>query len=377
MHSEPRNSRELPRLHVLDAFRALAISAVLVCHYLASWGPPEYAGNLYGFKNSYSPWLGWGALGVQFFFIISGFVIFMTLERCGSLIEFWLRRFARLYPAYIVAMALTFCVSNSIGPNEFASTPADFLVGLTLATPFVAGARFVDQVYWSLVIELQFYIVIGLIYVAAIKRFSAAWALYVGAVLACWLVGKSYGLHVLVSLANRAFLLPYLAHFTLGIAFYFRYSGRERSWRALALVALLTYVIVAGRAPSAWHAAHALMVLLFVLFLWGKLGWLAIQPLRFLGEISYSLYLIHANVGITLIGLFTRRLQAPDLIAVLAAALVCVGLAYALTRAVEKPAKRAVLRWAWPRILVAQRQFPRLAFGARVPAAAAQRHAEG
>jgi peptidoglycan/LPS O-acetylase OafA/YrhL len=362
VQSDPGNARQLPRLHVLDAFRALAISAVLICHYFASWGPPEFRYNLYGFRYSYPTWLGWGALGVEFFFVISGFVIFMTLEKCDSLVEFWLRRFARLYPAYVVATVLTFCVANTMGPREFASTPADFLIGLTLATPFIPGAKFVDQVYWSLVVELQFYAAVGLVFAMTGKRFTMAWVMFVGASLACWLVGRSFGLHVLVALANRVFVLPYLAHFTLGIAFYFLYSGRVRGWRTLALVALFTYAVVAGRAPPAWHVAHALMVGLFALFLCGKLEWLAIRPLQSLGEISYSLYLIHAYIGIVIIALFTRQLGAPDFVAVIATALICVGVAYIMTIAVETPAKRAVLQWARPGLDRISKQFPRLAF---------------
>jgi peptidoglycan/LPS O-acetylase OafA/YrhL len=365
VQSEPDSISQLPRLHVLDAFRALAILAVVICHYFATWGPPEYRYNLYGYRHSYPTWLGWGALGVEFFFIISGFVIFMTLERCESLIDFWLRRLVRLYPAYLVALALTFCVANTFGPREFASTPRDFLIGLSLATPFVPGARFVDQVYWSLVVELQFYFVIGLLYVSARKRFTAAWVLYVGVSLGCWLGGRVLGVHALVSLANRVLLVPFLAQFTLGIAFYFLYNGRVRGWRALAALALLAYLVVAIRAPVGWHAAHAMMVGLFALFLWNKLSWLAMRPLSWLGEISYSLYLIHAYVGIILIALFTRRLGAPDIFAAAAAMLLCVGLAYAMTKAVERPAKRAVLAWARPRLGFVRTRFPRLAFTPR------------
>jgi peptidoglycan/LPS O-acetylase OafA/YrhL len=366
VQSEQGTAGQLPRLHVLDAFRALAISAVVVCHYLATWAPPGYRYNLYGFRHTYPSWLGWGALGVQFFFIISGFVIFMTLERCNHLFEFWFRRFARLYPAYITAMLVTFVVANEFGPREFSSTRADFIIGLAFLAPFISGTRFIDQVYWSLVVELQFYFLIGLIYVVARGRFVAAWVIFVSAGLACWIAGTGGALHVFKSLADRAFLLPYLPQFTLGIAFYHLYCKREASWRALAVTAVLTYVIVAGNAPPAWHAAHVVMVTLFLLFLWGRLGWLAIPPLTYLGEISYSLYLIHAYVGITLISLFTRHMGAPDLLAAFGAALVCGGLAYGLTKGVEIPAKRALLDWARSHVSVAAR-FPSLAFTPAVP----------
>src|ERR1700733_8298890 len=100
--------RPVHRLKVLDAFRALAILAVLLHHYLVRWAPPYYETNLYGYQHVYSHWFNFGYLGVRFFFMISGFVIFMTLEHCKHAFEFWFRRVARLYPAYILCTIMTF-----------------------------------------------------------------------------------------------------------------------------------------------------------------------------------------------------------------------------------------------------------------------------
>ena len=93
--------REARRLHSLDALRGLAALGVVAYHYLDQ---PAY----------------YGLLGVELFFIISGFVILMTLERVPSLLQFAIGRAARLYPAYwfSVAVAGVFLLGNASGERS-------------------------------------------------------------------------------------------------------------------------------------------------------------------------------------------------------------------------------------------------------------------
>jgi peptidoglycan/LPS O-acetylase OafA/YrhL len=227
------------RLLVLDAFRAIAILAVMVHHYLSRFAPPDHIPSLYGYRHSYPQWLDFGTMGVQFFFIISGFVIFMTLQRCRHLFEFWTRRIVRLYPAYVVAMLLTFCVVNTIGPLELHRSPADFLVGLTFLTPYVPGVKYVDGSYWSLVTEMQFYFVIGILYTLFRRQFVLVWTAYActGAVL--WWLGASDVSHPLRTLARHVFLTESVPYFTAGIIFYQLYSGVKQAWWPLAIGAIV------------------------------------------------------------------------------------------------------------------------------------------
>ena len=70
------------RLRVLEAFRGIAILAVLACHYFSTWQRPV---NLYLYDHDHRALAPLGGLGVEFFFMISGFVILLTLERCEHL----------------------------------------------------------------------------------------------------------------------------------------------------------------------------------------------------------------------------------------------------------------------------------------------------
>src|SRR2546421_11411619 len=106
-----------PRIATLDAFRALAIIPVVLYHFLARWTPPVSTDNVYLYGESHAVWFSLGGYGVEFFFIISGAVIFMTLHRCRTVFEFWYRRFARLYPALIVSMAITLAITSVIGQD--------------------------------------------------------------------------------------------------------------------------------------------------------------------------------------------------------------------------------------------------------------------
>jgi peptidoglycan/LPS O-acetylase OafA/YrhL len=372
---------ESPRLRVLDAFRALAILAVMLHHYLSRYAPPDQSPSLYGYRHSYPHWLDLGTLGVQFFFIISGFVIFMTLQRCRHLFEFWIRRLARLYPAYVVATLVTFCIVNLIGPVELHSRPTDIAAGLAFLTPYFAGTRFVDGSYWSLVVEMQFYFVIGILYTHFRSRFELVWALYGFAAAAAWSLGASEGLHLLRTLSRHLLLAESVPYFTAGIVFYKLYSGERRGWWLLALSAVAAYVAVEPEFANppdlaAWRPVVTLaMLVLFTLFVLRRLEWLAVRPLVFLGGISYSFYLLHQFIGVSLIPIFTRRLHLPDLAACTAAALFTGTLSFALTRLVEIPSKAAVLGWARRRILpLLPLQFPGFSFR---PAARTPHHLPG
>jgi peptidoglycan/LPS O-acetylase OafA/YrhL len=97
---------ETDRLFALDGLRAVAVLLVVFHHYFYTL-PQFYP---YGGTFTKVPFFQYGYLGVYLFFIISGFVIALTLQSCERPRDFALKRFARIWPALVVCSTLTFVV---------------------------------------------------------------------------------------------------------------------------------------------------------------------------------------------------------------------------------------------------------------------------
>lgn len=145
------------RLVEIDALRGVAALAVVLFHYTTRFTDL--------FKPGTLPAISFpgGHYGVNLFFIISGFVIFMTLDKTQRPLDFVVSRFSRLFPAYWAAIFLTFFICHWLGlPGK--------LVGAETALANIAmlhglfGVAHVDGVYWTLEVELLFYCGMLLLY---------------------------------------------------------------------------------------------------------------------------------------------------------------------------------------------------------------------
>jgi peptidoglycan/LPS O-acetylase OafA/YrhL len=324
-----------PRLLELDALRGVAALAVLVFHYTVRYD------NLYNHRDPVPDFV-WGEYGVQLFFMISGFVIFMTLQRTRSSLDFLVSRASRLYPVYWAAVLLTFAVTGVFGLPGLENRPWEALVNLTMLQRLF-GVSHVDDVYWTLTVELAFYVLMWLVFVTGQLRRIERWgALWLGLMLVYGLLGRLLGVSLPGPVANFL-LLEHGNLFFAGILFYRCYQGSAtRSTVPLLLLCLALQPLVATPESG---LVIAVFFGVFWLFLRGWLGFLAVRPLVFLGAISYSLYVLHQNIGYVVM----RELYAyePGLSAgvVLGAALlVSLLLASLFTFAIERPALRALRR---------------------------------
>lgn len=137
------------RLYELDALRGIAALAVCLFHF---------------------DFLKCGVTGVDLFFMISGFVLFMSVTNAKSLKEFWIARAARLYPVYWLALLIASLVCTACILTLFPIKLSFVISNLLMLQPLFKANYFVG-VSWTLYIEMLFYVFIsGLWYIKQLKN---------------------------------------------------------------------------------------------------------------------------------------------------------------------------------------------------------------
>jgi peptidoglycan/LPS O-acetylase OafA/YrhL len=347
------------RIRYLDSLRGVAILWVMLFHIYVVWPEP--------FANRFSDtaWLSYGWLGVELFFMISGYVILMTLEKCTSLGEFLFRRWLRLFPAMLVCSLFIYLTAPFIVLRPAGAPVArDLLPGLTLVDPdwlqWLLGGhqRLLEGSFWTLFVEVKFYVIAGVAY-------------YVGGTrLMVLSVAGLFGLAHLVELLplhlRGAARLQSLAQdmggtffgwFAAGAMYYVYERSRSRTHFLVA-----TLLSVSAAALQQGRGQH--QVWFFALWVSVIFGLSIASPhvrrmmcnrfLLWVGFISYPLYLLHENFVVgSLLWLERQSTGIPDVLQPLGPAAIVMGLAWFVARHIE-PAIREWLR----RAAVASRTAP-------------------
>jgi len=339
MNLDANPIKESRRIEVLDPLRGLAALSVVWFHFSA-------AGNFVDDKIlsqwlKYSGQYGWA--GVEFFFVISGFVLPYALSKGGYRLRnfgtFLCKRLVRLEPPYLASIAIVLAISFLVPLLPGSSAPPYELDLPRLFSHLAYLSSFLDYewynvVYWTLAIELQFYLCIALLFPLLVHGRFFIRAITVGSLLAISLLS-----------AQENILLKYLPLFVLGICTFQLYANllTYRIWLLFSAVATIFSFMTMG--PTATVAG---LIAAFVIAhwkginsgaagmgrLWVFLGWM--------GTLSYSLYLIHIPVGATVISMGSRFFSGPlgHLFTLVAALFVSMVAAWLLHRIIEKPSQR-------------------------------------
>jgi len=324
------------RLLQLDGLRAIAALSVVAFHYTTR----------YDQVLVHQQPLGWGMasgyLGVQLFFVISGFVIFMTLEAARTPADFAFSRFTRLFPVYWVAVVGTWGLTLMLPLPGNIRTPWEVLANLTMVHEKF-GIRSVDGAYWSLGVELVYYL-----WMLALA--SLGWLRRVAVVLAGWCALSALDGALIQSLGqslpyavSSILLLKWIPWFALGMLAYCRWQRRPQG-----LMAWLTWSMAIGSIMIREPFLHGLLAVgaswVVLLAARGQLPILGCRLLVFFGVISYPLYLIHEQLG----WLSMHRLQGWGLApagSMLVALTLSVCAAVILNRFVEVPVTERMRAW--------------------------------
>ncbi|MCX7418805.1 MAG: acyltransferase [Planctomycetia bacterium] len=296
------------RFNELDLLRFLAAIAVVLYHWtfrgaaqrgLTSFSIPEFA-----------PWVKYGYLGVDLFFILSGFVILLSIQGKGP-IEFVISRFTRLYPAFWTCCTVTFLVCWFAGEDRFPVTLPQFFANLTMFNFYMRQDN-IDGVYWTLMEEMKFY---GFVFVLLccrqshrIETFLQAWLV---ASLVCF-ISQRRELMFLVS-------ARWSGHFIAGATYFLISRSGLTPRRVLLLLTAVSYstFMAASSATMLTERYHAnfdplvissLVVSFHALFFAVSQGWtqFSSKAFRVLGNLTYPLYLLHQNIGYLALDLFAR-----------------------------------------------------------------------
>lgn len=297
----------------IQALRALAVSLVLVYHL--------FPGSLTG-----------GYIGVDVFFVISGFLITSHLlaspPRGGrDLLTFWGRRIRRLLPASLLVLAVTLVATRLLAPPTMwgetarqVTAAAEYRVNWLLASDAVdylaaENAPSPVQHFWSLSVEEQFYLgwpVLVLVLGVLANRFGRRRVVFLTGLAVVCLTSLAWSVHQTTTNPAAAYFVTPTRIWELGAGGLLAAWGARRgagragasgrtvlAWTGLAMIAASALLFDGSTAFPGWRALLPVLGVVAVIAAYAESGTgspgplLATRPVQWLGDVSYSVYLWH------------------------------------------------------------------------------------
>jgi len=343
----------MKRISYLDGHRGIAILLVLLYHAFSRWT------ELVPYGNDFAdfPLFRFGYLGVELFFLISGFVILMTLEKFNSFTEFMYHRWLRLFPAMLICSLFVFFTAQYFieRPNGI-PLARDLIPGMSFIDPYLLGKlsgedfNNIENSFWSLYIEFKFYIIAAIFY-----SFLGSKNLVV-ALFLCFITYfvfkeikplTDHKAVYYISAISNYLGFKYFGWFAAGASYYLFVKEDNKIWFIFgAIICLISSIVLAVEAKSfSTFIAIAIISIFFsTSLISNKLQQLISN--RFLlafGFVSYPLYLLHENMMIAII-IKTQNILPSNLSIILpflAISLIFM-VAYFIAKKVERPLKKTI-----------------------------------
>ena len=303
-----------------DALRGPAALFVVASHFMAVALPKWHFGLL-------------GQLGVAIFFLVSGFVIPISLTRY-KVGAFLVARVLRIYPTYAVALTITIISIWMAGEQPLGYDILRYVSNYAIAG-ILFNQPYFDPVVWTLQIELHFYIICALL-APGIRAFrpevlAAPVVIFVAAI-----YGFHSGVPIIARLSGEASCLLFMFG---GVAAFYFMNG-QISAKTLKVYCASCFVLCAlawwyVSSPVNLLPSYAVAVVIFLLALFHG------DRMRggFFSKISYPLYVVHAGIGLFILKWMLLH-SASAYTAILMASLLTVGVTVLVHTFVEAPTHR-------------------------------------
>lgn len=302
------NENKKERILVLDGLRGLAIILVLLFHGYYIWYDHYPYGRLYGNNILFK----YGSLGVQLFFLISGFVILLSVEKTSGFLKFLKNRWVRLFPSMLICSLIIyftayFFYERPLGIPPLKSTVPGiiFINNSVLEMVFSTDFPPLELSFWSLFVEVKFYVIFGLLYFLFNRNIAliGIFVIYLSALVLQLLCFIGF-------FKETSWMKIYIGsfiHFGWFVAgaityIYFRNREKKHLWMIIfTTFCSLLYVIRFQDLVMLVYLIAVTLVFYLAIF-WKRLrAVFSMSFLKFVGFISYPLYLLHENMLVALI----------------------------------------------------------------------------
>ena len=312
------------QISILNSLRAFAAFSVCIFHFICTTK---------GFiTNSYIiDFFSIGKNGVQLFFVISGFIIpwsmYHSNYKINYLPKFLLKRLLRLEPPYIISIVIAIIIISLrkiiLKNNDLDFELQQVVLHLGYLIPFFEDFKWINQVYWTLAIEFQYYLLIALLFIPITSKNK-------------FIRFFTFIILLLNGLFTNSEFLPYwLPVFLLGILIFLNKINKINKYEYYILT-FITFIFL--------YFYHSYGVIIYSFL--GVIGIMFLSDKSFkigdlFGEISYSIYLTHTIIGATVINILSHNVtnEFYKLIILLLGLLITFLVSKLMYNFIEKPSK--------------------------------------
>lgn len=289
------------RILGLDILRFIAALGILSYHYL-------FIGPLQGYYSYdiFHPIAFLGEFGVDLFFIISGFVILYSTTSCKTPKKFLLSRAIRIYPAFLLCSAIVLLLGIFMPNTQLHDLLFRWINSFTFFED-LWGVDPLSGVYWTLMVEVKFYVLVAIIMKLKI------WEKHKYNILFIWLLISILNTFMFKNeYIQMLFLTKYAGHFVFGILLYLYNKGEKENIMVPLFITSIWLIFrnmvsfttwVRGLFPNLEYSNVDIFLILLIIL--GLIYWtskivkskISTNTINLLGAWSFTLYLLHGDFG--------------------------------------------------------------------------------